>query len=371
MTEIIYTPHPDYIENAKVFFKAYDFIELIDPCESNYNKLVPKPQRVCRFCNQSSPSTTFRKDAHLIPELLGNKTFFSDFECDSCNQFFDKSYENDLANFLGIGRTLAGVKGKNGIPGFTSPNKSIKAKSGKSMGNETLIVSREDITNGAIEIDKTTGKLTLRSKRNPFVPINVYKILLKITLSVLDSKIVKEDYEIAIDFVMKRLKSDKFSGCLISGYSLPLSCNFPLHVFIFKKKNIQDKIHTHVIALYFQNWILSIPVPLNKNDLFFYNQSIELPLYPPMFPSLANVQNLVLTRFEENFSYDKKVKDVEDVITILPKPEDLSKAAFFDVGTNEITIGTFNPGEIIKIVIQRNDGVVNLPELTKLLREEE
>ena len=41
--------------------------------------------RLCRFCGQGEPGTSFRHKAHAIPELLGNKSIFTNFECDNCN----------------------------------------------------------------------------------------------------------------------------------------------------------------------------------------------------------------------------------------------------------------------------------------------
>lgn len=69
------------------------------------------------------------KDAHIISELLGNHHLVSNFECDVCNSIFG-NYESDLANFLGITRTIQSVKGKkNKIPKFPSYDNQLKAES--------------------------------------------------------------------------------------------------------------------------------------------------------------------------------------------------------------------------------------------------
>lgn len=367
---ITYIPHPDYVDQAKGFLQAYDLIYANLPDRPNYPALKPKNERICRFCNQSFPATTFRKEAHLIPELLGNKNLYSDFECDNCNKFFDINYENDLANFLGISRTLSGVKGKNGVPGFKSPDKNIKAKAAKNLSNETVVVSRENTDNNAIAMEKETARLTLRIKRNPFVPLHVYKIILKIALSVLDERTVISEYETALNFLMNRLKGKEFKGCLISGYVLPPTSVFPLHMFLFKKRNPIEQIHTHVFVLYFNNWILSLPIPLHKDDISFYNGKLALPLFPPMFPDVPGIEKIKVSAFQEDFTSTEKVTHLEDIIVIEPSPEDLSKVAVFNTDTNEITEGVFNPGEIIQVVIQQKVGPVNTEELSKFLREQ-
>jgi hypothetical protein len=43
--------------------------------------LGDKKKRVCRFCGKSPPDVTFKKVAHAIPELLGNKSIESAYEC--------------------------------------------------------------------------------------------------------------------------------------------------------------------------------------------------------------------------------------------------------------------------------------------------
>jgi hypothetical protein len=57
------------------------------PTESIKRTLKPRRERVCRFCGLGADKTKFNKDAHAIPELLGNKHLLSDSECDACNEW--------------------------------------------------------------------------------------------------------------------------------------------------------------------------------------------------------------------------------------------------------------------------------------------
>ena len=61
-------------------------------------------------------STTFKHDALAIPEFLGNKRIFANYECDSCNQFFGSGIETDLGNWTKPSRTFARIRGKRGVP---------------------------------------------------------------------------------------------------------------------------------------------------------------------------------------------------------------------------------------------------------------
>lgn len=64
----------------------------------------------CRFCGTTDPKK-FRKDAHALPEALGNKWLFSLDECDECNNRSSR-YEGELVASIGAFLTLGGVKGK-------------------------------------------------------------------------------------------------------------------------------------------------------------------------------------------------------------------------------------------------------------------
>ena len=66
--------------------------------------------RECRFCGKSGQAN-FRKQAHTIPEGLGNKWLFSLDECDECNSLFSP-YESSLCSSVGPILTLGGTKGK-------------------------------------------------------------------------------------------------------------------------------------------------------------------------------------------------------------------------------------------------------------------
>jgi len=76
----------------------------------------PTQPRRCRFCGESPPGATFHKQAHAIPEALGNKSIESLYECDACNQAFGSGIENDLGNWTQPMRAFARIRGKRGVP---------------------------------------------------------------------------------------------------------------------------------------------------------------------------------------------------------------------------------------------------------------
>lgn len=48
----------------------------------------------------------FKKEADVIPAVLGNRIFFNYDECDICNELHFSLHENELANYLMMDRIL-------------------------------------------------------------------------------------------------------------------------------------------------------------------------------------------------------------------------------------------------------------------------
>jgi len=138
-----------------------------------------KSKRVCRFCKKSeNDGATFKKVAHAISEGLGNKNIILYEECDACNEYFGANIEPTLVENLDIARVFFGVKGKGGVPSIN------KYKDSKLFQNDKGSVIQ------APKIDVVSEKeitVTLVSHKK-YVPINIYKALCKIALSVVDQK---------------------------------------------------------------------------------------------------------------------------------------------------------------------------------------
>lgn len=62
--------------------------------------LGDKDGRKCRFCGRAKPEVSFRKEAHALPESIGNESLFTYYECDTCNQAFGEGCENDFGKLV-------------------------------------------------------------------------------------------------------------------------------------------------------------------------------------------------------------------------------------------------------------------------------
>jgi hypothetical protein len=133
---------------------------------------------VCRFCGKLYPEVKFKNKAHAISELLGNKEFVLKNECDECNKFFGRKLEDDLGKYLGLGRTLSQIFGKEGVPSYKDRSGSWRID----WTNKGWVIQMKHDCTG---VEKHGNYLIFHAVRDAYTPIAVYKALVKMALSLL------------------------------------------------------------------------------------------------------------------------------------------------------------------------------------------
>ena len=234
-----------------------------------------KPQK-CRFCGREFPDVTFKKIAHAISHMVGNRVLKSDYECDMCNQFFS-TYETEYSSYMNLYHTMFMVHGKGGIPKYKlshKENSKIEIENDNTIkiniqeGEEPLIVWEE--------IDKANNTIEIKGKRT-YTPQNVLKALVKMALT-----IIPKDELQNLSNIKNWLMGKSSEGCI-----LPVCLRFyrnPLlftSVMIFKKK---DSIYTplphYVFCLAYRNIVIQMPIPMVDLDIQFKGKKFEFPLIP-------------------------------------------------------------------------------------------
>ena len=234
-----------------------------------------KPQK-CRFCGREFPDVTFKKIAHAISHMVGNRVLKSDYECDMCNQFFS-TYETEYSSYMNLYHTMFMVHGKGGIPKYKlshKENSKIEIENDNTIkiniqeGEEPLIVWEE--------IDKANNTIEIKGKRT-YTPQNVLKALVKMALT-----IIPKDELQNLSNTKNWLMGKSSEGCI-----LPVCLRFyrnPLlftSVMIFKKK---DSIYTplphYVFCLAYRNIVIQMPIPMVDLDIQFKRKKDEFPLIP-------------------------------------------------------------------------------------------
>lgn len=166
-----------------LFHRAYYLINVLTPKEKVI--LGSSKEKVCRFCGKNSKMTSFKKKAHIIPEFMGNKYAFSNYECDICNEYFGR-LEDSLSNFAGIINSLSTIKGKKGYPKFKGNKEDLEvfAKNDKSVIVRSTNVNQSE----SFIYDKKKQRIFIDVNQPGYIPLDVYKSLVKIGLCLLDEK---------------------------------------------------------------------------------------------------------------------------------------------------------------------------------------
>jgi len=141
----------------------------------------PTQPRRCRFCGKSPPGATFHKQAHAIPEALGNKSIESLYECDACNQAFGSGIENDLGNWTQPMRAFARIRGKRGVPTLAR---------GGSGGwrveyDQSVMAMSANEMDSRFVVDEANKRLSAHVVRDVYTPVAVLKALTKIALTLM------------------------------------------------------------------------------------------------------------------------------------------------------------------------------------------
>jgi hypothetical protein len=177
--------------------------------------LGSRENRCCRFCAKRSPEVTFRKHAHAIPELLGNKSLFTYYECDACNELFGGGIENDFGNWSKPMRTVARIRGKTGVPTIKRTHRGWRVE-GVQGG---LHVKHEDV-DPVFEVDEDNRQMTFKLPRDPYIPVAVLKAFVKMGLALLPDEEMP-NFQSALEWVRTE---DHSIGVYLAGPSFRHSC---------------------------------------------------------------------------------------------------------------------------------------------------
>lgn len=220
-----------------------------------------KNKRTCRYCNKSmNDGVTYVNEAHAIPALLGNSTLFQNEECDECNLYFGKTIEIDLNNYSRLLRVFAGTKGRNGIPKLNNKGKTVFFSNSPNVYSGPVIISDfENHNEKKVEIEDDTE----------YIPANVYRILCKMFISVVNSD--------AVEMFQDTVKWIRYDECILEELPLIAFCILPNRrverpeIVTYIRKNAIKKAPFAFMEFRFGNfvYIVQIPTKSNANELFY------------------------------------------------------------------------------------------------------
>ena len=262
------------------FYKHYQLQNEINISKYTRKANFGGDSKYCRFCNRSTPDISFKSAAHVIPQSLGNRYLISRFECDACNDVFSR-YENSFVNYLGIYRTLSLTKGKKGtgVPKFKDKKFGISAEE-LEENKIQLHASKED----SVKYDPDESKLTIKSTRDVFVPIHIFKLITKIGISMIPEDqlvhfektlkfLITEHIKITIGHDAFKMIKYFIPGPLIQ--KNPSAC-------LYKLKNPRDELPNNIVTFNYANLMFQIILPFSALDDDLYNRNLktEVPIAP-------------------------------------------------------------------------------------------
>lgn len=247
--------------------------------EVNHDKIIINdPEKKCRFCDKSEPEVTFKKKAHAIPELIGNKRIFLENECDECNEKFSKLLEDSLGKYLGLWRTMIQIKSKTGVVSYKAPD-GISRIDLKSNGIQIESFEQEPI----VEMDESDKTVTIKGFRQPYVPIAVFKCFVKMALSVIPynllshfqdtKKWILEDSNVVSNYDIQPI----FTIASVVPGVKPFG---DFSIIVFCRKSDELRVPFMQMVIFFGNLGYQIIVPCKSKDYQLNNQTLNIKPFP-------------------------------------------------------------------------------------------
>lgn len=260
-----------YNDNYDIILKHLD-----DPKKI---QIAPIKRGQCRYCKKTSPSVKFQKEAHAFPQLIGNNILISSDECDDCNKFFSETIEDNLAKFLGIQRTIAQTKGKNGVPSYKSPDKQVRWDVGQD-GKATI---SSIIGDESVSIDQKNKKFTVRTIRQPHVRRSAYKCFVKMALSLMAESDLDNMSE-TIAWILQRedkIQTNSFVALhtFVSGAASFKEITFAL----LRRKPLIENVPQYSFFIAWGKFTYQIFLPFASGNKKLQGETVTLEYFPNVF----------------------------------------------------------------------------------------
>lgn len=366
----------EHAPNAEAFFQTYNFQEVIFDYPARNVKLKIKSERVCRFCQKKMPDVSFRNDAHIYPEFIGNRKLVSDFECDDCNGIFSK-IENHLTNFLAnpcaAGHQGKKKKGRGRDVSYTAPDNRLKIEPLKlNDGTKGIAISKAGSTDASITISRSGGETYIEYTKHSYIPLKVYKLLLKMGVCSLPESEMT-NYPTLGEYLLGDGMDSRMNGSqviTIHRKAFGLGHRTPIGN-LFKKRDKSRRLPTHIFVLMFANFVVEMYLPEHKDDIPLIYESGKLPevvpILPPFFYSPQEADSIQYASVQYLLNAKSIVEKEVEKITMQYNPEDLARAHVYNPDTDSSApLETF--GETMKILLFQQGKITSnaqLKELTK------
>ena len=147
-----------------------------------------KKTRICKFCHRGRPDVRFRSDAHIIPAALGNRSLFSQEECDNCNNKIGSRLENELVSSLAAIRQLGLYRSRKESTKYRPPGQPSFLVS---VPEQRLVQVQEDSKQGTVKfVERTGNNIALEIPLPPFSLADVCRALARMAYFVASDELM-------------------------------------------------------------------------------------------------------------------------------------------------------------------------------------
>ncbi|SCX34513.1 HNH endonuclease [Agrobacterium rosae] len=270
---------PKTIEALEFYYGHYDAVQEYILKPGTKQVLGDETQRHCRFCEKCEPEVTFKTLAHALPEALGNKSLFSNYECDQCNHEFGIGIENHLGKWTKALRVLGRIRGKTGLA-------EVEERGGRgwkirSHPTEGLKISAYE-DNQIFEVDEDAKTVKLRIPVEPYIPLAVLKAFWKIALT-----LMPEDELVYFSDVRKWVRQKQHTAIgkiTINQVFQPGPMPHDLiGLSLLLRKSDDKNLPYSFLVVRFGNLTVQVPVPSTQKDR---SGDFEIPFY--RYPDLLD-----------------------------------------------------------------------------------
>ncbi|WP_082805221.1 HNH endonuclease [Pseudomonas sp. BMS12] len=264
--------------NIDFYEKNYDIVGqwLVRPGDKVI--LGDMENRKCRFCGKQPQEVTFKKVAHAIPELLGNKSIVSSYECDTCNEGFGKGIENDLGNWSKPMRTLIRIRGKSGVPTL---KKGGKAPGWRIEYDQSRLNVTANENDPIFEVDEENKTVTFKLRRDSYTPVAVLKAFMKIGVTLLPGDEIPNFIGL-----MAWIRDTDHSKAYLNKCPViyafqpgPMPNDFIAALVLRRKKTVTGYPYAFLVLGY-GNEVFQVPLPSESHDAQMSGQSISIHPFP-------------------------------------------------------------------------------------------
>ena len=274
----------DWHQGRQLVFMAKNYAVLAHHtlrAEGKERLWLSDPRR-CRYCGGVKPENRGWKEAHAVPELVGNKTLIAMDECTDCNTIFSR-LEDDLGKLLHLSRAIMRIKGKgNRVPSFSSKAK----KSGLEVKGDRIEIEQYE-SDPFATYDAERGVLDLQGESQPFVPIAAYKSLVKMGLAVMPPEHFRH-FGHAVNWIKNQNHEDWAADVGASAQCCFLFQPGPIppeHAWcMLLGRRAHDAVLPHMLfILTVANQSFQVMLPCSPGDNHWVGHRLELPVYPAFY----------------------------------------------------------------------------------------